>query len=126
VDKNKLVQLVMEGNRTAPLEMSAGTILFTEGEAGNEMFIVIKGEVRLSINNETLGTELDGGIVGEMALIDGSKRSATATAITDCQLVPLTEDDFMSLVSEQPAFALHVMRVLANRLRLANEILRYF
>jgi CRP-like cAMP-binding protein len=52
-----------------------------------------------------------------MALIDDSPRSATATAITDCTLVPVTSPRFRSLVKESPDFALDIMRLMAARLR---------
>jgi len=52
-----------------------------------------------------------------MALIDAGPRSATAIAKTQCVLVPIDEKRFADLVGRRPEFALHVMRVLANRLR---------
>ncbi len=56
-----------------------------------------------------------------MALIDNSPRSATAIASTDVILIPISEKQFLFLVSETPFFALMVMRVLARRLRAANS-----
>jgi CRP/FNR family transcriptional regulator, cyclic AMP receptor protein len=61
-----------------------------------------------------------GDIVGEMALIDAKSRSATAQAKSDCRLAPVDERRFLFLVHEHPLFALHVMRVLADRLRRMN------
>jgi CRP-like cAMP-binding protein len=57
------------------------------------------------------------GFFGEMALIDGGTRSATAIAKTDCKLVPITEKQFLFMVQETPFFALRVMRTLTARLR---------
>jgi hypothetical protein len=62
-------------------------------------------------------------IFGEMALIDSEPRSATAVAITDVELVPISEKQFLFLVSQTPYFALTVMRVLAQRLRATNKSL---
>ena len=59
-------------------------------------------------------------IFGEMALIDNEPRSATAVAITDVELVPISEKQFLFLVSQTPYFALKVMRILAQRLRATN------
>jgi CRP-like cAMP-binding protein len=56
-----------------------------------------------------------------MALIDSEPRSATVTAITDVELVPVSEKQFLFLVSQTPYFALKVMRVLAERLRVTNK-----
>lgn len=60
-----------------------------------------------------------GGIFGEMALIDGSPRAATARAKTACEVAPITEKSFLFLVHETPFFAIAVMRTLAERLRRA-------
>jgi len=62
-------------------------------------------------------------IFGEMALIDDEPRSATAIAATDVELVPVSEKQFLFLVSQTPYFALKVMRVLATRLRETNKSL---
>jgi CRP/FNR family cyclic AMP-dependent transcriptional regulator len=62
-------------------------------------------------------------IFGEMALIDDGRRSAKAIAATDVALVPISELQFLLLITRQPAFALEVMRVLAHRLRAANKAL---
>ena len=62
-------------------------------------------------------------IFGEMALIDNEPRSATAVAITDVELVPISEKQFLFLVSQTPYFALKVMRILAQRLRKTNRFL---
>jgi CRP-like cAMP-binding protein len=101
----------------------AGTVIFQEGEEASKMFLVIEGQIKLSIRGEPMGMEAEGGIIGEMALIDLAARSATATAATDCLLAPMDREQFVSMLRETPEFSLHVMSILANRLRLANEIL---
>ena len=97
--------------------------IFEEGQEGDCMYIVKDGEVDLFYRGKFLATIQKGGIFGEMALIDYLTRSATATARTDCQLVPVDEKHFTRLVQETPAFALQVMRILVQRLRIMNEIL---
>ena len=62
-----------------------------------------------------------GGMFGEMALIDHSPRSATVIAIEDTELVPINERLFVILVQDTPFFALDVMRVLVERIRLLNQ-----
>jgi CRP-like cAMP-binding protein len=62
-----------------------------------------------------------GGVFGEMALIDGSPRSATVRAKTDCEVAPINEKTFLFLVHETPFFAIAVMRTLADRLRRMDE-----
>ena len=70
----------------------------------------------------SLGTLSAGAIVGEMALIDkNAPRSATIIAKTDCRLAPIDEKRFEWMVAQTPSFALHVMRVLVDRLRRTTE-----
>ena len=94
-----------------------GETIFVEGDAGDLMYVVIEGSVRLSVTGRTLEKVGAGSVFGEMALIDASPRSATATALTACTLVPVTAQRFKALVKESPDFAIDIMRVMAARLR---------
>lgn len=96
---------------------AAGETIFVEGEEGRVMFVVLEGSVRLSVTGRSLEKVAKGGVFGEMALIDSAPRSATATALTACTLVPVSAQRFKSLVQESPEFALEIMRVMAARLR---------
>ena len=101
-------------------EFQTNATIFAEGTPGDVMYVVLDGEVELRVRNEVLEIAGPGDIVGEMALIDASPRSATARAKSDCRLAPVDERRFLFMVDETPFFALHVMRVLANRLRRMN------
>jgi len=106
----------------APLrEFKAGEVIFKEGDAAAEFFVIQRGKVEIRIGNRLLGTLSDHDIFGEMALIDTAPRSATAIAATDVKLVPVGEKQFLFLVSRTPYFALKIMRVLARRLRAQNS-----
>jgi CRP/FNR family transcriptional regulator, cyclic AMP receptor protein len=108
---------LLTGNNIDAHQIKAGSVIFREGEAADQLFVIKSGEVRIQIGNRTI-TELSAGdIFGEMALIDNEPRSATAVAMTDVELVPVSEKQFLFLVSQTPYFALKVMRVLARRLR---------
>lgn len=104
-------------NETDLAVYAAREAIFKEGEHGDAMYVVIVGEVALSVRGHHVVTMHPGELFGEMALIDSEKRSATATAITDSKLVRLNEARFSFLVQQTPFFALHLMRVLAGRLR---------
>lgn len=100
---------------------AAGDTIFTEGEHGDEFFVVVRGEVEIRSGNRRLETLGQNSIFGEMALIDDSPRSATVVALTECTVAPIKENQFLFLVRNTPFFALRVMRVLAARLRRQNK-----
>jgi CRP-like cAMP-binding protein len=99
----------------------AGEVIFEEGEPGEVMYVVQEGEVDIVVRGRLLETVGPGGIVGEMALIDTSGRSARAVARSDCRLTPINQTRFKVHAHHTPYFALQVMRVMAERLRLMNE-----
>ena len=99
------------------IDRKAGEVIFTAGDPGDRMYVVIEGEVDVLFEGRVIETTGPGGILGEMALIDRSPRSATAVAKTDCKLAPIDEKRFEFLVGQTPFFALHVMRVMCERLR---------
>ena len=103
-------------------QYATGQIIFKEGESGDIMYVVQSGEVEILVKGMVLETVGHGGIVGEMALVDRTARSATAIAKSDCALVPLDETKFKVQVHHTPFFAIQVMRILAERLRRMNEL----
>jgi CRP/FNR family cyclic AMP-dependent transcriptional regulator len=106
-------------------EFDAGDVIFEEGSTGRELFVVLEGQVEIAKVNGaskavivTLGK---GEFFGEMAVIDGSSRSATAIAATShTRVMRINHARFVYLVSQQPAFALMVMDALSKRLRASN------
>jgi CRP-like cAMP-binding protein len=104
-------------------DFKAGDVIFRQGDPAQELFIVQSGEVEIRLGNRVLETLPQYSIFGEMALIDSAPRSATAIAASDAKLVPVSEKQFLFLISNTPYFALNVMRVMARRLRAANTAL---
>ena len=100
-----------------------GAVIFRETDPVDFMYVVTKGEVEVSLKGEPLGAELPGGIIGEMAMINAKFRSATAIAIRPSRLARISKDQFREEIVKNPDCALHVMSVLANRLRVANMLL---
>ena len=101
-------------------------VIFEENSSGNEMFIVYSGRVKLYTQPKAgrrtvLSILKPGEHFGEMALIDGSPRSATAVAVQDnTKLVVLDKAKFLYLVQQQPEFAFAMMETLSQRIREAN------
>lgn len=99
------------------LAFAAGETIFSEGDPGDTLYVVVEGVVEMKYGGRVLEEVEPGGIFGELGIIDDSPRSASAVARTDCKLVGLTVKRFEFLVQETPFFATEVMRVMANRLR---------
>ena len=98
-------------------DIAAGTVIFEAGSAGEEMFGVAEGKVELRLPDGRAVTVGPDETFGEMALVDRSARSATATPLEDCKLAVIDKRRFLFLVHETPTFALQVMSSLAERLR---------
>jgi CRP-like cAMP-binding protein len=112
---------LLTGDGIATRSAKAGEIIFKEGDAAEQLFVIKSGEVGIQSGNRMLAELSANHIFGEMALIDAAPRSATAVAMTDVELVPISEKQFLFLVSQTPFFALKVMRTLARRLRTTNK-----
>jgi CRP-like cAMP-binding protein len=102
-------------------------VIFEEGSTGRELFVVLDGEVEIARINGTSKTSIiklgKGEFFGEMAVIDGSARSATAIAsVPNTKVMRINHARFVYLVSQQPAFALMVMDALSKRLRASNAV----
>lgn len=102
------------------ISLDAGQILFNKGDAGSEIYIVRSGELQILDGNQVFETIGPGGIVGEMALVDGSPRSATVRASAPSEVIPFNEKRFLFMVQQTPHFALRVMKVMSARLRAMN------
>ena len=102
---------------------AAGQQIFREGEPGDFMYVVVEGEVDLFIHDRLVESLRAGGVLGEMALIDQTPRSASAVARTECRLVAIDERRFKFLVQQTPNFSLQLMRVIADRLRRMDSLL---
>ena len=99
----------------------AGERIFEAGQPGDYMYAVVEGEVDIVSRGKVLETTGAGGIVGELALIDRSPRSASAFARSPCKLVPVDAKRFEYMVQQTPFFALQVMRIMTERLRRWTE-----
>lgn len=103
-----------------------GHVVFTEGDIGDRLFIVLDGKVKISRaapdGRENLLAVLGPGeMFGELSLFDPGSRTATASVITDSTLASLDHDDLRPLLLDQPTVAVQLLRALAQRLRRTNE-----
>ena len=103
------------------VEFPAGSVIITEGQEGNQMYVVMEGEAVISLKDKELATAGQGEIIGEMALISSDLRSATVTARTACTLALIDQKSFESMLRYVPDFSIYVINLLANRLHTAYE-----
>jgi CRP/FNR family transcriptional regulator, cyclic AMP receptor protein len=101
--------------------VSAGEVIFEQGDRGDRMYVVRDGTVALKKGDEVIDKTAGPGIFGEMALIDDEPRALSAVADTDAELVEIPARHFWVLVHETPYFAHLVMSVMASRLRRAGS-----
>ena len=94
-----------------------GQVLFEEGDTAECMYAVIEGEVEIARKGVVLEIVPPGGVFGEMAILDHVPRSAGARVKRDGKLARISEKRFTAIVSQNPHFALGMMRLLAERVR---------
>jgi CRP/FNR family transcriptional regulator, cyclic AMP receptor protein len=105
------------------------TFLFRAGDVGDAMYLIERGKVRICVQatdgREMILTELGrGDFFGEMALLDGQRRSADAIVAEDARLAVLSREHFLSFLQSSGEIALEMLTALANRLRHTDELLR--
>jgi CRP-like cAMP-binding protein len=105
------------------LEIKSGEVLLREGDIGEAMYVLIEGQAKIERQGLFFAEIGPGDFVGELAVIDGSPRVNTTTAVTDSKFVVVDRKRFEYLVAETPGFALEVMRILALRLRRTDEMM---
>lgn len=116
-DKDLLDELTSNFPGRPPAYQPKNGVIMREGEAGIFMYVVVDGAVRITVKDSVVEVVRPGGVFGEMALVDQSKRAATASAATDCNLLSINRNDFLALIKSNPAFGVSLLRALANRLR---------
>jgi sigma-B regulation protein RsbU (phosphoserine phosphatase) len=106
-------------------QIAAGAILFNQGELGRECFLILSGslEVITFVNGEELQLDVyaPGQLIGEMALLDRSPRSATVRALAAADLIVLDEDAFKTLLAANPDLAMSLLRSGTARIRNTNQ-----
>jgi CRP/FNR family transcriptional regulator, cyclic AMP receptor protein len=108
-------------NETEGVTFPKGQPIFSAGDPADVVYVVLEGEVELSIRGKVVEILGQGGVLGEMALMEHTLQTATATAISDCKLVAIPGKRFLFMVQQTPHFYLQIMRVIAERLRRVDE-----
>jgi CRP/FNR family cyclic AMP-dependent transcriptional regulator len=99
------------------MDAPAGKALTHEGRHEGYFFIIVSGSVRIERAGQTINTIHDGDFLGEIALLDGGPRTATATTETPCQLIVMTHQRFEQLLDRSPSIRAAVLEEVGRRLR---------
>jgi CRP/FNR family cyclic AMP-dependent transcriptional regulator len=108
-------ELVELARVTEDMEVPPGKVLCKEGETGQEFFVIVEGETDVTSKGTSVASRGGGDFVGEIALLEDTKRTATVTAKTALRVFVLTRKDFRRLVDENPSVERKVMSALARR-----------
>ncbi len=109
------------------LVLRSGELVFNEGDLGEHAYVVESGEIRISRRRDgdqelTLAHLGRGHLFGELALLDDLPRAASATALTDCELMTLDRGSFEHQLHEHPERARRLFKVFAARMRSMDEL----
>jgi CRP/FNR family cyclic AMP-dependent transcriptional regulator len=116
-EKNLLASMAKGLGEHAVVRYEKGKVIMVAGQTGALMYVVIEGSVAISIRGTVVERVSQGGLFGEMALIDQSPRAANATAETDCALLAISRQVFLNLVKSEPTFGISLLGAMAERLR---------
>jgi CRP/FNR family cyclic AMP-dependent transcriptional regulator len=108
------------GAITEERDVPAGATLTTEGRHEGYFFIIVTGQVRIERNGRAINTLRDGDFLGEIALLDGGPRTATAIAESPCRLLVMTHQRFSQLLDTAPEVSTAVLEEVGRRLRLLD------
>jgi CRP/FNR family transcriptional regulator, cyclic AMP receptor protein len=99
------------------IDVRPGTVLTREGYREGAFFVIESGTVRIERDGRTINTLGPGDFLGEIALLDGGPRTATATTETDCRLLSMTYQMFHELLDGSPSIRTAILETVGQRLR---------
>lgn len=113
--------LELLGRAADQITLRGGSTLTRQGDIGREAFVLLDGTVEVHRDDRPVAELGPGAVIGELALLDGGPRTATAVATTDVTVLVLTRPAFNAVLDEIPTLAHRLLVTLARRLRDAEE-----
>lgn len=95
--------------------------IFTEGQEGRSLYIVVSGKVRVHTGDRDLANLGKGSFFGEMSLFDAEPRSASVSTIEQSECLVLTQQQLYDAIDETPDIAVNIIRLLSRRIRKLNQ-----
>ena len=117
-DPKRLGELVAGMTDDPPAYFDRGKVIVREGQTGLRMYVVLKGNVAVSVTGRVVERLAPGGVFGELALLEQAPRLASVFAETDCEVLPVNRNAFLQLVKMSPEFATSLLARLAERLKI--------
>ena len=114
-------ELAQLGGIVREVDVKPGQVLTHEGRHEGYFFVVVEGSVGIERGGRTINTLGPGEFLGEIALLDGGPRTATATAVTESRLLSLEHQAFDDLMDSSPSIRTAVMEAVGERLRAMDE-----
>ena len=108
------------------LSFPAQHTIFTEGQEGRSLYILVSGRVRVHIGDRDLARLEHGTFFGEMSLFDAEPRSASVTTLEPCECLMLTQQQLYDAIDETPGIAVNLIRLLSRRIRELNHKLNAY
>lgn len=126
LDEESLVLLV---SHSRAISFKKNSILMTEGETGESLYIIESGSVRIYVSDEqgaemTVFVQRPGSYIGEISLLDGAPRTASVVAIEDTRVLVISKTSFFECVSKNPQIAFRIIQSVTQRLRKATDDIR--
>lgn len=115
--KKQLAELADTFGSSAIAHYTQGKPIVQEGQVGLLMYVVLEGDVEVTIQGRVVEEIGAGGMFGEMALIGRTERLASAVAVTDCSLLAINRKDFFDLVKNNPEFGVALLSAVGERAR---------
>ena len=103
---------------------AAGDVVFRAGDPADSLYVVLSGEIAIRVDGVGDDVVGSGGVLGELALIDGGRRTGTAVARVDSVVVPMGRLRLEYFVAKHPSFALDLMTTIVGRVRRELDVLR--
>jgi membrane protein len=130
-DETVYLKKLMEGKRNVPagvidkyvVRYDQGSTIFSDGDAGNEMFSVLTGRVAIMKGEKEIAVITAGRCFGGMSFLLASPRVARAVALDDAELVIVNNENINNLMNDYPEFVVEILREMAERLRESNRVI---
>jgi len=112
--------------KSRPLKFRRGAILMSEGETGESLYIINSGKVKIYLSDEdgneiTLFIEGPGSYIGEISLLDNSPRTASAVTLEKTEVISISKNDFIDVITENPDIAFNIINALTQKMRRATD-----